>query len=113
MEIESSKDFQIAVEGQQHTLTINDPYPEDTGVFLISASNNFGKATSTGMWFIPWVFEGFFSWRIFKIPEEYILVDLKRLRRDFLIFVLCQVKYSMLQYVKYSYYTVYNTYESL
>ena len=49
MEIESSKDFQIAVEGQQHTLTINDPYPEDTGVFLISASNNFGKATSTGM----------------------------------------------------------------
>ena len=51
MEIESSKDFQIAVEGQQHTLTINDPYPEDTGVFLISASNNFGKATSTGMWF--------------------------------------------------------------
>ena len=53
MEIESSKDFQIAVEGQQHTLTINDPYPEDTGVFLISASNNFGKATSTGMCFKP------------------------------------------------------------
>ena len=51
MEIESSKDFQIAVEGQHHTLTITDPYPEDTGVFLISASNNFGKATSTGMWF--------------------------------------------------------------
>ena len=95
MEIESSKDFQIAVEGQQHTLTINDPYPEDTGVFLISASNNFGKATSTGMWFI---FEGFYLKNLQEQRRIYLLeklVDLKRFRRDFSIFVLCQVKYSM------------------
>ena len=47
MEIVSEGDFNISVEGQRHTLTITNPYPEDTGVFMITASNNHGKATST------------------------------------------------------------------
>ena len=95
MEIESSKDFQIAVEGQQHTLTINDPYPEDTGVFLISASNNFGKATSTGMWFkiIKDLLKVYLkvSEESSRTPKNIFLRSSKRFFRYFSIFVLCQV----------------------
>ena len=47
MEIQSDKDFVISVEGQRHQLTITSPYPEDTGVFMVTATNNSGKATST------------------------------------------------------------------
>ena len=47
MEIQSAGDFIIAADGNVHTLTISSPYPEDTGVFTVTATNASGKATST------------------------------------------------------------------
>ena len=47
MEIQSAGDFIISAEGNRHTLSIGNPYPEDTGVFTVTATNASGKATST------------------------------------------------------------------
>merc|ERR1712130_447671 len=47
MEIQSAGDFIISAEGNRHTLSIANPYPEDTGVFTVTATNASGKATST------------------------------------------------------------------
>lgn len=47
MEIQSAGDFIISSEANKHTLKIANPYPEDTGVFTVTATNASGKATST------------------------------------------------------------------
>ena len=43
MEIQSGGDFLISADGNTHTLQISNPYPEDTGVFTVTATNPSGK----------------------------------------------------------------------
>lgn len=50
--IQNGGDFSISSSGNRHTLSITSPYPEDSGVFTVTASNASGKATSTASLFV-------------------------------------------------------------
>ncbi|CAG5085008.1 Oidioi.mRNA.OKI2018_I69.PAR.g10791.t1.cds [Oikopleura dioica] len=50
--IQNGGDFVISSSGNRHTLSITSPYPEDSGVFTVTASNASGKATSTASLFV-------------------------------------------------------------
>jgi len=46
-EIRGSDDFHLECEGNVYTLTISQVCEEDAGQFTVTASNPFGKATSS------------------------------------------------------------------
>uniref|UniRef100_A0A669CLX6 Ig-like domain-containing protein n=1 Tax=Oreochromis niloticus TaxID=8128 RepID=A0A669CLX6_ORENI len=46
-EIQSSADFRILQDGDLYTLLIAEAFPEDSGTYSVTATNNSGRATST------------------------------------------------------------------
>uniref|UniRef100_A0A3Q2V7D2 Ig-like domain-containing protein n=1 Tax=Haplochromis burtoni TaxID=8153 RepID=A0A3Q2V7D2_HAPBU len=46
-EIQSSADFRILQDGDLYTLLITEAFPEDSGTYSVTATNNSGRATST------------------------------------------------------------------
>lgn len=46
-EIQSSADFRILQEGDLHSLLIAEAFPEDSGVYSVTASSSSGRATCT------------------------------------------------------------------
>ncbi|KPP64347.1 titin-like, partial [Scleropages formosus] len=46
-EIQSSSDFRLVQDGDQHSLLVAEAFPEDSGMFSVTATNSSGKATCT------------------------------------------------------------------
>uniref|UniRef100_A0A8C9RVS4 Ig-like domain-containing protein n=1 Tax=Scleropages formosus TaxID=113540 RepID=A0A8C9RVS4_SCLFO len=69
-EIQSSSDFRLVQDGDQHSLLVAEAFPEDSGMFSVTATNSSGKATCTAQLLVQGEHAKLFLFAHSEIPKS-------------------------------------------